>query len=571
MAILNLRFYFPVILTVLWCFPQFVLAQSAQDLEAFTKLDDAKRWGYVLQLNMELFDTTKFHQYYLSFKEIAQKEDDQKALFALELVRFQNRHSIQLPKDQNVPLATELFELANRIDWPEGKLIASHYLQFEKYNQNLLSREQLYSHILTEFEQLQALGVNKMKYFDLSRILHHSARFMYELEDFDKALKILTFAEKFGLANERGLQVWILSINLIASIYQQQKEYEKGIAYTKKLLEQVQNCPSQREGQLRLCKVWEGIAYIDIADMLVKQGKIAEGEAYADKGYKVIKEINDLQSEFDALLALVPTKLELGKLDEANLLLRRMDEILKNPPNPDYIYFKKIRFYEAYASYYEKRGELNAAYRYASLAKPLQDSLNRRNDARKFEKIHQRLEAEKYTEQLRMVESEKQLQKLLRNAALLIILLVGGLAYGNYKRIQFKRQQTLKELEAAKDKLLEFTQHIREKSELAENLRLEIDRLSKSGERSEYLEKLTQSTILTDDDWQQFRSLFEKVYPNFIEEQKNKYPELTQAELRYLVLEKLQLTTHEMANMLAVSDGTIRQTRSRMRKKIGEG
>ena len=81
------------------------------------------------------------------------------------------------------------------------------------------------------------------------------------------------------------------------------------------------------------------------------------------------------------------------------------------------------------------------------------------------------------------------------------------------------------------------------------------------------MEQLTHSTILTDDDWLRFRSIFEKAHPDFMAAQKLLCPGLTPAELRYLVLEKLQLSTHEMAQMLGVSDNTIRQTRARLRRK----
>lgn len=545
--------------------------QPSPDLEAFAKMNSEERCVYIRQMNLGKQGAEQFKQYHKSLSEIAQKDKDGRTQFILDLEQYQARLLFKWPKEEAIKRAEGLATLAQKIGWDEGALVGNHYLTFEQYDQNLLTNEQLYASIIKEFEQIQEQGLANFKLFDLGRILQHSARFMYQLEDFEKTLKILQVAEQCAVANDRGLQQWALIINLIESIYQQQGDYDKGIAYAKKLLAQMENCPSTWDEQLKLCKVWQGIASIDIADMLVKKGNAAEGEVYADKGYKAVSEGTDKQAEFDALLVLAPTKLKLGKTEEAYQFLRRMDELLAKAENKNYYYFKRIRLYETYAEYFEKKGNLNEAYRYTNLAKPLQDSLDRKNDARKFEKIQQRLEAEKYTQQLELVESEKQLQKMLRNAAIVIMILMGGLAYGNYKRLQHKRKQAAAELEAARSELEIFTQHLREKSEMNEKLRSELERQSKSGERSEYLEKLTKSTILTDEDWSQFRSIFEKVHPNFIETQKTQYPDLTQAELRYLVLEKLQLTTHEMANMLGVSDGTIRQTRMRMKRKIGDG
>jgi hypothetical protein len=394
-------------------------------------------------------------------------------------------------------------------------------------------------------------------------MLYHSGKFMYELEDFEKALQFFSTAEQFIETEGKNMHTAFLVLNFIQSIYQSRKEYDKGIGYAKKILQLAQSARAESDVQRRWCKEWQGIASIDIASMLVGQKKFAEGETFATKSYDLVKAADEsgYQTEYNALL---------GKLDEAALLLQRMGEIYEAVGQQEYFYFKNLRYFETASKYHEMKGDYGEAMRFAHLGEPIRDSLERRNDARKLEKINQRLEAEKYTQQLQLVESEKQLQKWLRNAALAILALVVALGYANYRRLQAKRRLALAELENARKDLEEFTLNFKEKSELAENLRLEMEKLSAMGERSQYLEQLTSSTILTDEDWVKFRSVFEKVYPDFIADQKTLHPDLTQAELRYLVLEKLQLSTHEMANMLGVSDGTIRQTRMRMKKKVGD-
>ncbi len=540
-------------------------------------MSTAERLNYVYDPNRSWKDTSEFLAWYRPMLAAAESEGDEKAMFALLYEQFQQRHAFRSLEGNVVELESELLEAAKEYDVREGEIVAEHYVQFGKNNHQLLSNEQLYAYILLEYERMEDIGFDNFRQFDIARLLYHSGRFMFQLEDYEKALKILLNAEKYTEPTDNGLQVWIFVKNHIQSIYQRQKQYDLSIPYAKKIIEVTSKCPSEKPSEQLFCKTWLGIASVDIASMLIGQGKFEDGELYANEGYALLKSPLDaepywLRAEYDMLQVLISTKLELKKLDEAGPLLKRAAEIasiLDQKEDPEY--FKHVKFYQNYARYYELRGDYAEAVRYGNFAKPLQDSLDRRNDARTLEKIQQRLAAEKYSEQLKLVESEKQLQKMLRNAAFVIMLLVGALAYGNYHRLQYKRKQAMAELEAAKGELNSFTQSLREKSELAENLRLELEKLSRSGERSEYLEKLSRSTILTDDDWSQFRSIFEKVHPNFIETQKTLYPDLTQAELRYLVLEKLQLTTHEMANMLGVSDGTIRQTKMRMKRKVGEG
>lgn len=84
----------------------------------------------------------------------------------------------------------------------------------------------------------------------------------------------------------------------------------------------------------------------------------------------------------------------------------------------------------------------------------------------------------------------------------------------------------------------------------------------------EKIEQLKKTKILTTEDWSNFKSNFEQIYPDFIPQLKDKYPPLTNAELRLLILEKLELNTNEIAEILGVNKNTIHQTRRRFRKKI---
>ncbi|MNL57761.1 hypothetical protein D3C87_1813480 [compost metagenome] len=82
------------------------------------------------------------------------------------------------------------------------------------------------------------------------------------------------------------------------------------------------------------------------------------------------------------------------------------------------------------------------------------------------------------------------------------------------------------------------------------------------------LQKLSDATILTEDDWRKFRSLFEKVHSGFFQKLKTMYPGLTPAETRLCCLIKLGLNSHEMAAMMGISTMSIKKSRQRLRKKI---
>ena len=117
-----------------------------------------------------------------------------------------------------------------------------------------------------------------------------------------------------------------------------------------------------------------------------------------------------------------------------------------------------------------------------------------------------------------------------------------------------------------------YINNIKEQNKLIEQLNNEIDQLTArdnvADEKISMLDTLQRNTILTEEDWNRFKEIFESVHANFFTNLRERYSALTQAEIRLMALTKLNMSTKEMAGMLGISPETIRQTRWRLRKKI---
>jgi hypothetical protein len=74
---------------------------------------------------------------------------------------------------------------------------------------------------------------------------------------------------------------------------------------------------------------------------------------------------------------------------------------------------------------------------------------------------------------------------------------------------------------------------------LAKNKQADLVTVSETD--SDSLRLLQNSVILTDDDWKNFTSLFEKVHQNFFIHLKEKLPGLSPAETRFIALTRLKL------------------------------
>jgi len=130
------------------------------------------------------------------------------------------------------------------------------------------------------------------------------------------------------------------------------------------------------------------------------------------------------------------------------------------------------------------------------------------------------------------------------------------------------------ELVNAKIMLDDYIKNMVEKNTLLEQFKIELEDLKSvkdkeiDEKRLEYLEHLNTTAILTDEDWTKFKQLFEHVHKDFLKKLREKLPDLTQAEVRFICLTKLELGTKQMAGILGVSDTTIKQMRYRLRKKM---
>ena len=217
------------------------------------------------------------------------------------------------------------------------------------------------------------------------------------------------------------------------------------------------------------------------------------------------------------------------------------------------------------------------------------DSLKRAFDHIVLTRANQKLELEKIaleTERLKYIRTQ---QIYIRNSiiGLLVFLMIVGLMLFNKHRLEVKNREIAAQaekdrietdLQLATARLGEFLKTIQLKNSELERAEEELESLRSSTTDAtpqipdkateQDLEQLQQTTILTEDDWQNFKLLFEKVHPGFFERLKNKLPGLSPADIRFAALTKLKLSPKEMAGTLGVGADAIRQYRSRLRKKL---
>ena len=124
------------------------------------------------------------------------------------------------------------------------------------------------------------------------------------------------------------------------------------------------------------------------------------------------------------------------------------------------------------------------------------------------------------------------------------------------------------ELIAAKEQMQQFTHNIIEKTELIEKLSRQLSHKEENIKHQELINDLAHQTILTEDEWENFKSLFEKIYPGFFLTLKERATDITIAEQRMAALTRLNLTAKQMASMLGISVDSVHKTRQRLRQRL---
>jgi tetratricopeptide (TPR) repeat protein len=317
--------------------------------------------------------------------------------------------------------------------------------------------------------------------------------------------------------------------------------------------------------------VWQGVVTGNIGFILLRQNKYDEAIPMFYADYEISVAHREWASAVTTMLSLIDIYLMRNNIDAAVAKMKVVDTLIKHVTYPSALH-----------PYYNRKSRLNAAlgnfheaYIFLDSARHYREMVVKKNSSTGISQAEQKAEVEKHIAEMEKLQDEKSKQLWARNIIIIIAILLLIIAYQFIHKQKITQKKDAEILRSAREQLQYYVENIREKNQLIEQFRSEIEVLHAlpdasviTAEQDEIIEKLQQSTILTEGDWDQFRHLFERVHKNFFNRLKASFPGLTQAEMRLIALSKLDLSKNEMAEMLGVSLDAIRKTRQRIRKKL---
>ncbi|OSZ79175.1 hypothetical protein CAP35_13245 [Chitinophagaceae bacterium IBVUCB1] len=491
----------------------------------------------------------------------------------------------QTNPEQSKAYSLQVLQLSEKLQWDMG-ILRGNYLTGRCYaiQNDLPQALKYFQHALTI--------ARKIKNANREGIILSGISAVYATNnDYDKALKYgLEAAEVYERAGIKYYQHLMVNIGYL---YIRQEKFDDALHYYHKALQQeLQYGTPESRGEL-------ANIYLNLGGVYIRQGNLVPALENYYKAEGMLSQLgltkNIAISQADIgecylRAAQGKNKVPLpDSLRDKNTNLNKAERYLLmawEAGNKLGLIEIRAEVAGSLTNLYAARGQYQKAFEYQSINVVLRDSLRDIGKEKEFAMVEAQYLVQKQTDSLHYLNALKDKEikqsKLQRNGGILLIALAGIISLLLINRQKLKHIQRRKIAEAEKQKaeelarmqLDDFTKSIQEKNQLIEKFADEIAKyqaLPCSNELPEgdnSLQLLQSSVILNDEQWASFQSLFNKVHNGYISRVKEKYPDLTTAELRTILLTKLGLTNKEMAAMLGVSLEAIRVNKHRLLKKI---
>lgn len=315
-----------------------------------------------------------------------------------------------------------------------------------------------------------------------------------------------------------------------------------------------------------------------------------EGQVYAKKGewnkaYALFKEGyvgnlgKDPPMESFSLAGMGKAYMHWAKLETARNCFRQALQMAAQSPGTQrwqVAHYRK-EILQSLAEICRLQNQPDSFYHYSYAALQLEDSMLKVASQSNIRIAKARSQVEQYRLQAASLSEKERHNRVIRNiiiGGIVLIATVIILLLGRRNRILLLQQQMAivkqkahqAEIAEAREKLSQIASNLLEKNQLLAQLKQSS--LNSHSFKMQMMEWLSTQVILTDEDWEAFRSTFEKIYPGFFTRLRQTAPDITMAEQRMAALSLLQMNGKEMGAMLGISPDSVRKTRQRLRQRM---
>ena len=423
-------------------------------------------------------------------------------------------------------------------------------LDYQKYNY----KEQ-FKHYLKAYDLFKNIPLAQFPYRHYSQ--YAIALAYYQFGEYQKAI---TLAEEVEALYPKKDFNSILTVNLIGLSYLELKKYDQAIASFEWIFKNNKYALNP--------SAWKGIVLCSLGRIYYSQENNAKAVFYLTQGLPILKQEAILVNHADASLLLakiyIVQKNSIAAKKYLNIVTELRDEIKSTT--------FAFEVNKLLSDYYQLEGNSKLSLSYLQLANVYKDSIAVSANINKMHAAEMNFAKQKQRLLLNQIEEKIMHQRIILIFLSLFTLLLFITLYIFYDRSKLKFKLEQKELLDKNEKIASELDQANIRLEQYLQSRLQKDREKRNtNDQENIVSKLTnESTLHTEEDWVEFRTLFEQAHPRYLQRVKEKLPKISPAELRLLAIHKLHLNTNEMALILNISPDAVRKSKKRLSLKIEE-
>lgn len=423
-------------------------------------------------------------------------------------------------------------------------------------------------HYLYKARRLFDKGIRPKDEFIIFTYYKVNASSAYHYMQYQKALEYTR--NQLSIPVESTIER-INAFNMMGLVFKELEQLDSSLFYYKKGVEFAKEVKED---------YWVGFISGNIAQIYKAKEDYTSAIKYMQADIDVMRKKGSDILLMNALIYQAIFKLEAGYLEDAELLFDEVNSIRDKTTN---IFLERSRELARY-KLLEAKEEYLGAFEALKSYHEIMDSINKYRFIENQSRIEFQVDYEQTNSDL-LLTKEREKQAQFKFWMVLIGAIIGfsffGILLRNYavarKRerliLRLKQNKLDEDLRHKEKEMNMVLKNLMEKNQVIELLHAKLVDLMQEKEtnekdKNEILQKLNSYTLLTEDDWINFKQIFESLNPGFFERLKKRFSGLTSAETRLVALIRLNLETAEIAKALAISPDSVRKTSLRLRKKI---
>ena len=497
--------------------------------------------------------------------------------------------------DLSKKFSQEALILSQALNYRKGFAFANRSMGVAHWTQG--DYEQGLNYLLTALIEYQSLSDT----LNIANVMMNTALIYVEQNSYDEALRYFSEAlNTFNLLQKP--KRFVNTSNHMGELFQKQENYAEALNYYKKSLK-ISDSINYNYGK--------ATAYLNLGSLYKETNKLDSALFFSQMAKKIQSssaDVNGLATSYYTLGTIYFLKADFKRANENLKEALLLAEQLKSKKLKRDIYYelsmlsKSMFDFKNAAEYLESYAALNDSLLNAELLK----NIIRFENRIELEKKEAELQKQQY--QVELLEREGRIDDLLQYALMLGIATILILMYLIWSRQQIKirknkellktsqelnesqqelaqiaienatlkERELLQELEFKNKELTSYTLNFIRKNELLSEIKSGLSELrkNKSAEQDKKLTsmvKLVDSRVNIDRDWDDFKLHFEEVHTNFFSTLSERFPDITNNDLKLCALLKLNMNLKEAANVMGISPESVKTARYRLRKKLGLG